>query len=200
MHILDVKQRSWNAYLAGIGASGALMASAFVMFVILIGVVTFKTWPHTGGLLGGDHGQVALQGAATPAPARNAPHASGLNLVKLLGGQGSGTGLSRGSARSTGLDGSGLISQGNGGSGGSGEQPGGPGSGQPQGAQQPPSEPAQPSNVVSQTVSAVGNTVANDTESLGDTLGGSTSPGLGGLVGGVGRALNDNLQSLAGNR
>ena len=33
--IFDAKRRSWEAYLAGIGASGALMASASVMFVIV---------------------------------------------------------------------------------------------------------------------------------------------------------------------
>jgi hypothetical protein len=39
MPTFDAKRRSWEAYLAGIGASGALMASASVMFVILVGVV-----------------------------------------------------------------------------------------------------------------------------------------------------------------
>jgi hypothetical protein len=53
--------------------------------------------------------------------------------------------------------------------------------------------------VVSQALSGVGNTVESDTKSLGDTLGGSSSPGLGGVLGGVGRTLNNDLQSLAGN-
>ena len=53
--------------------------------------------------------------------------------------------------------------------------------------------------MVTQTVSGVGNTVQKDTESLGDTLGGSSSPGLGGVIGGLGRNLNNDLQTLAGN-
>jgi len=40
--IFDAKPRSWEAYLAGIGASGVLMASALVLFVILVGVVTSR--------------------------------------------------------------------------------------------------------------------------------------------------------------
>lgn len=41
----------------------------------------------------------------------------------------------------------------------------------------------------------MGNTVQKDTESLGNTLGGSSSPGLGG----VGSTLTNDLQTLAGN-
>jgi hypothetical protein len=54
-----------------------------------------------------------------------------------------------------------------------------------------------PSNAVSQTLSGAGNTVQSSTERLGNSLGGSSSPGLGGLLGGVGRTLNSDLQSLA---
>jgi hypothetical protein len=68
MPIFDAQPRSWEAYLAAIGASGVLMASASVMFVILVGVVTFKTWPHAGNLLGDAGEDVALQTTATPAP------------------------------------------------------------------------------------------------------------------------------------
>ena len=50
MPIFDAKPRSWDAYLTGIGASGALMASASVLFVILVGVVTFSAWPQAGSL------------------------------------------------------------------------------------------------------------------------------------------------------
>src|SRR5215208_7224834 len=64
--IFQVKARSWEAYMAGIGASGALLAGAIVTFVILIGVVTFKTWPHAGGFLGvGDGPATQRQGSAS---------------------------------------------------------------------------------------------------------------------------------------
>jgi hypothetical protein len=42
--------------------------------------------------------------------------------------------------------------------------------------------------------------VRSRTESLGNTLGGSSSQGLGGVVGGLGQTLNDTLQGLAGKR
>jgi hypothetical protein len=196
MSILDAKPRSWEAYLAGIGASGVLMASALVIFVILVGVVTFTTWPHPGGLLGGGGGDVALETSAvpTPAPARS----SSPNLVKLLGG-GAGPvaphedGVGR-------LGPNGIGGEPAPGDGGSSLGSTGPGSGggDSEGAQPPPAS-SQPDNPVSQLLAGTGNTVQKETDSLGDTLGGNSSPGLGGLVGGVGRTLNDNLQSLAGN-
>ena len=194
MRILNAKRRSWDAYLAGIGASGALMASASVMFVILVGVVTFNAWPHAESLLGPGAGGSGVLGAtakpaATPGPARS----STLSLATLLGG---GATPGQGGART----GSGGIGNGVN-PGGIGEAPGGsegPGGGEPQGAQPPPPSPAPPRNAVSQTVSVVGDTVQSSTESVGDTLGGSSSPGLGGVVGGLGRTLNDDIQSLAG--
>jgi hypothetical protein len=196
MSILDAKPRSWEAYLAGIGASGVLMASAFVIFVILVGVVTFTTWPHPGGLLGGGGGDVALETSAvpTPAPARS----SSINLVKLLGGD---AGPIAPHEDGVGRVGPGRVGgQPAPGDSGSSLGPTGPGSGggEPQGAEQPPPDSSQSDNPVSQLLAGTGNTVQKDTDSLGDTLGGNSSSGLGGLVGGVGRTLNDNLQSLAG--
>jgi hypothetical protein len=195
MPIFDAKRRSWEAYLAGIGASGALMASASVMFVILVGVVTFSAWPHAGSPVGGvaGGGDAALHQIAKPAPATAQP--STLNLVRLLG-----RGAAPAPSRRSGIRGeSGGIghdlSPGHAGgpSGGSGDL-----GGQPQGAQQPPSTPTQPRNAVSQAVSNAGNTVQSDTDSLGNTLGGNSGPGLGGVVGGLGRTLNTDLQSVAG--
>jgi hypothetical protein len=180
--------------MAGIGASGALMASASVMFVILVGAVTFNSWPHAGSLIGGvaGGGDAALYQTAKPAPRPATAQPSTLNLVRLLapaptrriairggsGGVGHNLNPGRGSGPSGGSEGL--------------------GGGQPQGAQQPPPAPTQPRNAVSQAVSSAGNTVQSDTDSLGDTLGGNSSPGLGGVVGGLGRTLNSGLQSLAG--
>jgi hypothetical protein len=193
VRILNAKRRSWDAYLAGIGASGALMASASVMFVILVGVVTFNSWPHAGSLLGVGAGgdDVVLHGIAKPA--RTPGRSSTLNLVRLLGG--GATSPQAGARTRSGGFGHGLNP------GGNGEAPGGStglGGGPPQEAQPPPSSPAPPRNAVSQAVSAVGDTVQSNTESLGNTLGGSSSPGLGGVVGGLGRTLNNDIQSLAG--
>jgi hypothetical protein len=176
------------------------MASATVLFVILVGVVTFKTWPHVGSVLGGGAGNVALQDTATPAPGQ-APEPSALNLVKLLGG-GAGPATASRSGRGGAAGGriaNGLIPRGDTGtSGGSTGAPSGSGGDQPQGAQQPPSGSGEPRNAVGQAVSGAGNTVQRDTDSLGNTLGGSSGPGLGGVLGGVGPTLNNDLQSLAG--
>ncbi len=196
MPFFDAKPRSWESYLAGIGASGALMASAFVLFVILVGLVTFSAWPHPGSLFGDGSPHVALQQTATPPPAHRTAQSGGLNLVKLLGAAaGRGTAASP-NQRSVHGGGSadGLIP--GGGSGTDGAR-----GGQPQGggAPPPPSAPSQSKNVVSQAVSGVGNTLQSDTDSLGDSLGGSSSPGLGGVVGGLGKTLNHTLQGLAGN-
>jgi hypothetical protein len=191
MPIFNSKPRSWEAYLAGIGASGALMASVSVMFVILVGVVTFNAWPDAGELIGGG---VTLGGTASSGPSQStAP-----SLIKLLGSrtgpatrhQGGGRGLAPGSVRN------GLSGTGNGGTNG---LSGGSGGGEPQGAQ-PPSASSQPRSVISQVVSGAGDTVQQTTDTLGSDLGGSTSRGLGGVLGGVGRTLNTDLQSLAGDQ
>jgi hypothetical protein len=192
MPIFDAKPRSWDAYLAGIGVSGAAMASALVMFVILIGVITLKTWPQARALLDSG-GAATLQTTATPAP--QAAHHSTLNLVTPFGG---GPAASRQAAdRGATGGGEGLNPGENGGLSGGSTGPAGTGGGQSQGTEQPPSQSQQPSNAVSQTLSGAGNTVQSSTERLGNSLGGSSSPGLGGLLGGVGRTLNSDLQSLA---
>ncbi|MGA8216951.1 MAG: hypothetical protein WB771_00155 [Solirubrobacterales bacterium] len=212
MPVFRAKARSWTTYVAGIGASGALMASAFVIFVILVGVLTFKFWPHAGGLPGGGSRDVALDDAAKPPVAQRSGTASDGTPARVPGGgrgsassgrsdvvrggsTGGGDGLtSGGSDRSPGPPSGGQP----GGSGGGG-QPARSGGGAQQAPQQPPSTPAQPRNVVSEAVSSVGNTVESNTESLGDTLGGSSGPGVGAVLGGVGRTVNNELQGLAGN-
>jgi len=191
MPIFQAKARSWQAYLAGFGASGALIASAFVVSVGLIGLVTFNTWPHTDDPLGGADNGVVLNGSATPSPPP-AEHRRSLNLGKLLGsGPGQATNLQSGG---------GNLRIPNGELPGSNVPPGGSGGGQtPTKPPEPPPPPTQPHSVVGQVVSETGNAVQSDTDSLGNALGGSEGPGLGGVVGGVGRTLNSDLQSIAGN-
>jgi hypothetical protein len=194
MPFFDRKPRSWDAYLAGFRASGLLMASGLVVFVILIGVVTIKTWPHAGDLLPGGGQDASLQSTAAQGPQALA-QSSGPNLVRLLGARGS-AGTSRGSDGAGG--GNGLTQSENGGAIGDAPSQPGTGGGQPQGAQPPPSQSQQPSNAVSEVFSDTGNTVQGATTNLGNALGGSTSPGLGGVVGGLGQTLNNTLQGLAG--
>jgi hypothetical protein len=201
MPFFDGKPRSWESYVAGIRASGLLMASCLVAVVVLIGVITIKTWPHAGDLLPGGGHDASLTSTATPA-GQGSAQSSGINLVQLLGANGpAGTSRASGGAGVGTGTGDGMTPNVGGGDlGGSPSQPGSRG-GQPQGAQQPSSgsqSPSQPSNAVSETVSGVGNTVQGATTSLGDALGGSSGPGLGRVVGGLGQTLNNTLQGLAG--
>jgi hypothetical protein len=200
MPFFDGKPRSWESYLAGIRASGMLVASSLVVTVVLIGVVTIKTWPHAGDLLSGGGQDASLTSTATAA-GQGSAQSSAVNLVQLLGANApAGRSGGSGGAGAGSVDGL-THGEGGGALGGSPSQPGA-GGGQPQGAQQPPSEspPSQRSNVVSETVSGVGNTVQGATASVGDALGGSSNPGLGGVVGGLGQTLNNTLQGLAGKR
>ena len=48
-------------------------------------------------------------------------------------------------------------------------------------------------------VSTVGNSVEGTTNVVGDTLGGNSNPGVGGLIGGLGRTVNSTVQGLVGN-
>ena len=187
--IFKVRARSWEAYLAWFGASGTLMAGAFVVFVGLIGFVTFNTWPHTGDVLGGEDGGAALESSATARPLLAQRHST-LNLVRLFGAGPGGT---------TRHPSGGGPSIPHGGVPGSNVAPGGSGGWQaPIESPRPPSPPTQPANVVREVISGAGNAVQSGTDDLGNALGGSDSPGLGGVVGGVGRTLNSDLQSLAG--
>lgn len=202
----QAKARTAETYVAGIGASGALMASAFVLFIVLVGVVTFNAWPRAGQLLNGSGGNVSLQDVplVNRAPAAPAPTP---NLVALLGGPGpvvhtpvptGGGGRGGGGGGQNGSGGIGIPPGGGGGTGGGAGAPGP----QPVTAPNPPSSPPvtqRTTNVLGQVVAGVGNNVESDTTSLGETLGGSDST-LGGLVQGLGTTLNNTLQQLGGTR
>ena len=197
MPVFQAKARTADTYLAGIGASGALIAGAFVTFMILVGAVTFDAWPRAASLIERGGGQVSIGTSPTSAPATAPSQAP--DLVKLLG-SGGGTVTHRNPRSEQGSAGGAPSAQGSLGpevnpeEGGStvGQEPvqGGP----PPGPG--PSEP-QPRTIVGQTVSSTGNTVQATTDSLGDALGGSDNPGLGGTVSSLGQTLNGTLQGLA---
>jgi len=193
MPIFRPKERTAETYLAGIGASGALMASAFVMFVILVGVVTFDAWPRAGHLLGGTDGDVGLKSVAnpvvTPQPSNSSPNRSARS---------SGVTTQFVAPRQVGH--STRIHTGGGLSGGT-TSPGPSGGVQAPG--EPPAPPPEPptqeaTSVVRGAVSSVGNGVEGTTNFVGDALGGSSSPGLGGVVGGLGQTVNGTVQGLVG--
>jgi hypothetical protein len=193
MPVFEAKVRTMQSYLAGAGASGALLAGAFMMFVILVGVATFDSWPRAGGLFPrGADVTLWANDPATPAPS---PSASG--VVRLLDGKGAGV---RGHGGLGGVGGRGKT---DGELGGNedirvGTEPQGPG----QNTSVQPSAPSttQSRNVLQQTVSNVGNAVESNTTSLGNDLSAGTSPQVGGLVTGLGSSVNTTLQTLSGNR
>jgi len=73
MPVFQAKARTADTYLVGIGASGALIASVFVTFMILVGAVTFDAWPRAASLIGGGGGKVSIETAPTSAPVQASP-------------------------------------------------------------------------------------------------------------------------------
>jgi hypothetical protein len=211
LSIFQAKARTAETYLAGVGASGALMASAFVLFIVLVGVVTFNAWPHPGQLIAGSGGNVSLKDVTLtnqqpqPAPTPNlvallgGPATAAATPASNRGGGGGGADATRPS-RVVGI-GSGLGTSSPGG--GTGTGTGGGSSTPPQTTTVTPSLPGV-SDVtraggLGQVVAGVGNNVQSDTNSLGNSLGGPNSA-LGGLVQGLGTTLNNTLQQLGGTR
>lgn len=207
----QAKARTAETYLAGIGASGALMASAFVLFIVLVGVVTFNAWPQAGELLNGSGGNVSLDNVplTNQAQPKRAPTP---NLVALLGtpaavaatpvtnrvggGGNGGSGGSRGGGGGTRIGGNGSppVGGGNGGGGGGNHTTVPPGNSGSSGGAQPTT------NTLGQVVAGVGNNVESDTTSISQNMLGGTDTTLGGLVQGVGSTLNNTLQTLGGTK
>jgi hypothetical protein len=185
------RARTAETYIAGIGASGALIASAFVMLVVLVGIVTFDAWPRGGNQAGGGDGQVSLS-TTTPTAETINPNAS--NLVKIFNAGSAAVAASAGARHHAASQGSpgtqGTLE------GGTGTQPGNQA---PVESPQPPTSGGGPTGVVDRTVSGLGNTVEGTTDSAGNVLGGSSGPGVGGVVGGLGHTVNGTLQGLVGN-
>lgn len=72
-----------QSYIAGIGASGALLAGAVVTFVFLVGTVSFEVWPQAAELDNGTEslGVAELNG---PAPAGSPTSATLGETVTIL--------------------------------------------------------------------------------------------------------------------
>src|SRR5262245_48019933 len=57
MTAFQAKARTAETYIAGLGASGALLAGAGVIFIMVVGIVTFNAWPQASGLFTFSGGQ-----------------------------------------------------------------------------------------------------------------------------------------------
>jgi hypothetical protein len=195
MPIFQAKARTADTYLAGIGASGALIASAFVTFMILVGAVTFDAWPRAARLIDRGNAQVSI-GTAPTSTSTSAP--SRVPTANVLGGNGPKSGGGGGTSSQRVHPARAPKTQGS--LGGSVNTPGSTGEQTPTEGTPPsqgPSEPG-PRTIIGQTVSSAGNTVEATTDSVGNVLGGSGEPGLGGTVGSLGETINGTLQGLAG--
>lgn len=181
------RARTAETYVAGIGASGALIASAFVMVVVLVGIVTFDSWPRGGTQAGGGDGQVSLN---TTAPTAETFNPTAGNLAKIFNPGSAAAAASAGarhhaaSQRSPGTQGT---------------LEGGTGNQAPVESPQPPTSGGGPTGIVGRTISGLGNTVEGTTDSVGNVLGGSSGPGVGGVVAGLGHTVNGTLHGLVGN-
>jgi hypothetical protein len=189
---LNGNARTAETYLAGLGATGALVAGVVVVFLLLVGMVTFDAWPSASSLFGGDEADVEVVGTNGPADdaAAALDDAAGLvasarpgdSLVVAPGGAGgtTGTGTGPGGDGGGGVDGPG---------GGDGQTPvgGTPGStGGTGGAVQETVDNTVSGlgEVVDDTVSGLGTTVETTVDGLGKTVN-DTLNGVGTLVTGI---------------
>jgi hypothetical protein len=196
MRMFQTEGRTAESYVAGLGASGALMASAIVVFVVLLGIVTFNAWPE-GGLLGIGANNVAVDTANVTG---QEPQPEAPSLTQLLGGpvQSGGTlvaarpvstpGGGAGGGNGLGGGGSGTGNDGGGGSTGTGGGGGGGGGGDDGGGQ----------SLLGSTVSNTGNQVQGATNSVGSQVDGATGTNLGSsLLDPIGSTVNQTVQGVS---
>jgi hypothetical protein len=194
MQTLHARTRTANTYLAGLGASGALLAGAVVALFAMVGLVTFNSWPDASGLFTFSGGQAELGALSEAPPARS--EARPLTTIVVIPPTHR---AKHASAVPPGGDELGGISGIRGRHGGSGAPQVGSGVGDG-GAQAvtPPSQPVSPDPIGS-TISNTGSTVQKSTQSLGTTVNDVTGTDLGTPVAGLGETVNNTLQSLSGN-
>src|SRR5436190_13759105 len=65
-HVAGRTSKTSESLIVGVGASGGLIAGAAIVFVTLVGVVSFNVWPSAAGI-SSSGGNVELS-AATPPP------------------------------------------------------------------------------------------------------------------------------------
>jgi hypothetical protein len=135
-----------ESFIVGVGASGALLAGAAILFVTLVGLVSFNVWP-TGHEVSAD-GNVELSAATPGGSAASSPVGAAAGQVAST----SVSGPSGGGAATTNTGGSGNQGAGN----GNGGKPGG-------GLQHPPAATTPPSTTDNSGTSFGGDTRAPGT-------------------------------------
>lgn len=180
MNALSGKARIAETYLAGLGASGALIAGAIVASLFLIAAATFDVWPRAAGLFGGAGGGVEIVDASKPADSAAAALGSAADQVaqaepggSLVGGggesgarTGGGTGGGTGSGDGGSGDGAGTGGGGGGGGGSVGDSVG--------------DTVKDVNNTLNNTVNGLGNTVDNTLNGADNTVDDTVGGPLGG--------------------
>ena len=184
---LNGRARTAETYLAGLGATGALIAGAVVVFLLLVGMVIFDAWPRAAGLFGGEEPEVEAVDANSPADAAAealggvsdlvASARPGDSLVGSPPGDGSGVGGGGGNAPSGSDIGAGGYP---GGGAGTTETAGGGSTG---GGGDIQDTVGGVGETVDNTVSGAGETVDNTVSGVGDTVD-DTVNGLNSLLNG----------------
>jgi hypothetical protein len=193
MQALQARARTADTYLAGLGASGALMAGAAVAFIAMVGVVTFNAWPEASGLFTFSGGQAEL-GAVREAPATRS-EAKPLPTITVIPTARAASHSAVAAAAQTergGLSGIG------GHHGGSGAPQTGSGVGNGGGQAVTPPPQAESTDALGSAISNTGTVVQKSTQSLGSTLNDVTGTDLGTPVTALGETVNDTLQSVSG--
>ena len=178
MAALDGRARTAETYLAGLGATGALVAGAVVVFLLLVGIVTFDAWPRAAGLFAGSEPSVEAVDSSGPAATAAETLAGASDLVAAVK---RGTSLSDapGGQGDSGGQGNGIDGGGRGVSdpapSGTDPSPTGGGGGSSGGGQGGTGEPVQDTgttvdNTVNNTVTGVTDTVNNTVTGVNDTL------------------------------
>ncbi len=182
MSVFQAKARTAETYLAGLGASGALVGGAIVSFVILVGIVTFNAWPDAAGLFtfSGGQAEVGLETSAGTGAERTA------SLPTLITSTGGPAGPTSGRAGENGGPGATDLPDE-----GTGTAP------VPGGQDTPGTEPGSVGGG-GNLLSNAGNMVERDTATLGDALNQTTGTNVGDVVTGLGKTLNGTLQGLTG--
>jgi hypothetical protein len=180
MNALSGKARTAETYLAGLGASGALIAGAIVASLLLIAAATFDVWPRAASPFGGGDAGVESVDASEPADSAAAALGSAADQVAQAEPGGSLVGGGDGAGRAGGGTGGGTGGGGGAGDGGSGTGGGGGGGGSTVG------------DSVGDTVNGVSNTLNNTVNGLGNTVDNT--------VNGVDNTVNDTVGGLLGGK
>jgi hypothetical protein len=165
MTVLHSQARTAETYIAGLGASGALIGGAIVAFVMLVGIVTFNAWPEASGLFTFSGGQAEVE---LRTPTRAAAERAGTAPTVLT------TVIAPGGAATT----PGGANRGQPGADGGQTEPEPPGGGGDTPVTQP-TPPEAPTQSAGNLVSNLGDTLQQDTAALGDTLNQATGTNLG---------------------